>query len=80
MQYAQAKPGLALNYGSPGYGGRAAHRRRMVQAHRASRHAHVPYKGGRWSLRPLASDLDISFGAVSTYLPHLKTGRLRALG
>jgi len=80
-QYARVKPGHTLNYGSPGYGG-APHIagewfRRIARLDMT----HVPYKGGPLAASALlAGELELSFGAVSTYLPHLKTGRLRALG
>jgi len=80
-QYARVKPGHALTYGSPGYGG-APHIagewfRRIARLDMT----HVPYKGGPLvATALLAGELDLAFGAVSTYLPHFKTGRLRPLG
>ncbi|HSS84860.1 MAG TPA: tripartite tricarboxylate transporter substrate-binding protein, partial [Reyranella sp.] len=42
---------------------------------------HVPYKGGGPAMADLmASLVDIYFGGLSTALPHVKAGKLRALG
>src|SRR5262249_53467739 len=42
---------------------------------------HVPYKGGGPAMADLmASMVDIYFGGLSTALPHVKSGKLRALG
>ena len=42
---------------------------------------HVPYKGGAAALIDLlAGQVDMYFGALPAALPHVRTGRLRALG
>jgi tripartite-type tricarboxylate transporter receptor subunit TctC len=42
---------------------------------------HVPYKGGGPAMADLMAGLvDIYFGGLSTALPHVKAGKLRALG
>lgn len=42
---------------------------------------HIPYKGGAAAVvAVIAGEVPMSFGAVATSLPHLKAGRLRALG
>ena len=43
--------------------------------------AHVPYKGGGDAIVALiGGHIPISFGAISTALPHMRSGKLRALG
>jgi len=80
-QYARVKPGHALNYGSPGYGGAPHIAGEWFKRIARLDMTHVPYKGGPLAASALlAGELELSFGAVSTYLPHFKTGRLRALG
>ena len=42
---------------------------------------HIPYKGGAAAVvAVIGGEVPMSFGAVATSLPHLKGGRLRALG
>ena len=42
---------------------------------------HVPYKGGGPAMADLmAGQVDIYFGGLSTALPHVKAGKIRALG
>ena len=41
---------------------------------------HVPYKGGTQALTDtIAGQVDVNFGALSTALPHVKSGKLRLL-
>lgn len=81
VQHAKAKPGLVMNYGSPGYGGAPHIAGELFKRAAGIRLNHVPYKGGPpVAAALLGGGLDMSFGAVSTYLPHIKAGRLRALG
>jgi len=41
---------------------------------------HVPYKGGSLNVNALiAGETQVNFSTISTALPHVKTGRLRAL-
>lgn len=81
VQYARVKPGHALTYGSPGYGGAPHIAGEWFKRIARLDMTHVPYKGGPpVAAALLAGELDLSFGAVSTYLPHFKTGRLRPLG
>jgi len=43
--------------------------------------AHVPYKGGGDAIVALiGGHIPLSFGAISTALPHMRSGKLRALG
>ena len=42
---------------------------------------HVPYKGGGPAMADLmAGQVDLYFGGLSTALPHVKAGKMRALG
>jgi len=81
IQHARARPAAALSFGSPGYGGAPHIAGEWFKRVGRIELTHVPYKGGPLVAGALlAGELDMSFGAVSTYLPHIKTGRLRALG
>lgn len=43
--------------------------------------AHIPYKGGAAAvIAVIGGEVPMSFGAVATSLPHIRAGRLRALG
>jgi len=77
---ARAKP-ATLRYGSTGAGGSVHLMAEMLRSMAGVEFVHVPYKG----LAPAVTDLiaghiDMSFGSLSTMGPHIKAGRLRALG
>ncbi len=69
-----------LNLGSAG-NGTTTHMAGELFAHMAKiRFVHVPYKGaGPAMVELLAGRIDLLFDAAITTLPHLKSGRLRAL-
>jgi len=80
IQVAKAKPGQ-MNYGSPGYGGAPHIAAELLKRTAGLDIVHVPFKGGGESIVALlGGHLQMLFGAVSTSLPHVKGGRLRALG
>jgi tripartite-type tricarboxylate transporter receptor subunit TctC len=80
IQVAKAKPGQ-MNYGSPGYGGAPHIAAELLKRTAGLDIVHVPFKGGGESVVALlGGHLQLLFGAVSTSLPHVKGGRLRALG
>jgi tripartite-type tricarboxylate transporter receptor subunit TctC len=81
IQIAKAKPGQPMNYGSPGQGGAPHIAAELVKKMAGIDLTHVPYKGGGESVAALlGGHVQMTFGAVSTSLPHLRSGRLRSLG
>jgi tripartite-type tricarboxylate transporter receptor subunit TctC len=80
IQIAKAKPGQ-MSYASTGYGG-APHIAAELLKHTAGINiTHIPFKGGGDAvISLLGGHVQMSFGAVSTSLPHIKGGRMRALG
>jgi len=80
IQVAKGKPGQ-LSYGSTGYGGAPHIAAELLKRTAGVDITHVPYKGGADAvIALLGGQLQMSFGAVSTSLPHIKGGRTRALG
>jgi tripartite-type tricarboxylate transporter receptor subunit TctC len=79
LALARAKPG-ALNYGSSG-SGTVTHLAGELLKHLAKvRITHVPYKGSAPSLTALiAGEVDLSYENSLITLPHMKSGRVRAL-
>lgn len=77
---ARSKPGQ-LNYGSGGVG---AANHLMVELFKTMAQIslnHVPYKGGSQALNALlGGEVSILFIAIITAMPHVKAGKLRALG
>src|SRR5258707_6471267 len=80
LALARARPGK-LNGASAGAGG-ATHL--ALELFKSMGHldiVHVPYKSrGSSNAGPIASQVDIYFGGLATALPHVKAGKLRALG
>jgi tripartite-type tricarboxylate transporter receptor subunit TctC len=80
LALARAKPGK-LNGASAGAGGATHLALELFKSLGKLDIVHVPYKGGGPAMADLmASMVDIYFGGLSTALPHVKTGKLRALG
>jgi len=80
LALARAKPGK-LNGASAGAGGATHLALELFKALGKLDIVHVPYKGGGPAMADLmASMVDIYFGGLSTALPHVKSGKLRALG
>jgi tripartite-type tricarboxylate transporter receptor subunit TctC len=79
IAHAKANP-RKLNYGSSG-NGTTSHLGGAMFAHAAGiEMAHVPYKGSAPMLTDLlAGQLQLAFSSVPTALPHIRSGRLRAL-
>lgn len=76
---AKSKPG-ALNYASSGSGGGAHVAAELFKLQAGVDIVHVPYKGTSQAATDLlAGNVHMSFATVVTVLPHLKTGRLKAL-
>ncbi len=80
IQYAKTRPGQ-LSFASTG-SGTGPHIAGVFFARSTGIDiAHVPYKGGGDAIIALiGGHVPISFGAVSTALPHMRSGKLRALG
>ena len=71
----------ALSYGSTGYGGAPHIAGELLKRAAGIALTHVPFKGGGDSIIAImGGHVQASFGTVSTAQPHLRGGRLRALG
>src|SRR3954469_5944162 len=80
LAMAHDKPGK-LNGASAGTGGATHLALELFKSLGKADIVHVPYKGGGPAMADLmASLVDIYFGGLSTALPHVKSGKLRALG
>jgi tripartite-type tricarboxylate transporter receptor subunit TctC len=79
IEYARARPG-ELNFGSPSTGS-TPHLAGALFNHLAGvRMVHVPYKGAAPALNDLiAGRLQLSFDNIPPAVPHMRSGRLRAL-
>lgn len=77
---AKAKPGQ-LNFGSSGIA-TSTHLAAELFMHNAGiKMVNVPYKGGAPGMTALLSgEVHLYFATISTALPHIKAGKLRALG
>lgn len=74
---AQTKP---LNGGSSGVGGAGHLALELFNLQAGTRIVHVPYKGGGPSIVDLvAGNIDLIFATAASSVPHIKSGRLRAL-
>jgi tripartite-type tricarboxylate transporter receptor subunit TctC len=76
---ARARPNQ-LNYGSPGNGSTTHLANELLKSMTAIQITHIPYKG----VAPAATDLisgqvQMMSGDLSTLLPHVKSGRMRAI-
>src|SRR4051812_8405882 len=77
---ARAKPG-ALNYGSSGSGGSNHLAGELFNAMAHVKMVHVPYKGNAPALTDLVGGhVDVVFNGLTSALPFIKSGKLRALG
>jgi len=80
VRLAKKQPG-ALNYSSSGVGGLQHLGMVMLESFAGIKLVHVPYKGAAPALADLISGhVQVQFNNVVGALPHVKTGRLRALG
>mgnify|MGYP001186294111 CR=1 FL=1 len=79
VKYAKEHPGK-LNYASPGAGSGAHLAGELLNESAGIRTTHVPYSGMAPAVKDLAGGVvDMMFAGVSTVLPHIESGRLRAL-
>ena len=80
LALAHQRPGT-LNGASAGAGGATHLALELFKSLGKADIVHVPYKGGGPAMADLmASLVDVYFGGLSTALPHVKAGKLRALG
>jgi tripartite-type tricarboxylate transporter receptor subunit TctC len=80
LSLARAQPGK-LNGASAGAGGATHLALELFKSMGKVDILHVPYKGGGPAMADLMAGLvDIYFGGLSTALPHVTAGKLRALG
>ena len=76
---AKSRPGV-LNYGSGGLGTTAHIVGEFFQVMTGTKLVHVPYKGGAVAMLDLvAGQTDLQFGDMVPAVPHVRSGRLRAL-
>ena len=79
VAYARANPGK-LNYSSSGVATGTHMSMELLKNLTGISMLHVPYKGGAPSMTALlSSEVQLCFATMSTALPHVKSGRLRAL-
>ena len=75
---AKAKP---LNGGSSGVGGAGHLALELFNLQTGTKIVHVPYKGGGPSIVDLvAGNIQLIFATAASAVPHINTGKLRALG
>jgi len=80
IEYARTRPG-ALNYGSTGAGTSSHLAGELFNSMAKVQVTHIPYKGGGPATADLlAGHIQLLFGSISTTLPYLANGKLRALG
>ncbi|MFO1160454.1 MAG: tripartite tricarboxylate transporter substrate binding protein [Reyranellaceae bacterium] len=80
LALARDRPGK-LNGASAGAGGATHLALELFKALGKVDIVHVPYKGGGPAMADLMAGLvDVYFGGLSTALPHVKAGKMRALG
>jgi tripartite-type tricarboxylate transporter receptor subunit TctC len=79
IAYAKANPGK-LSYASSGAGSLQHVTGAMLEQQAGITMVHVPYKGTGPALQDLlGGQVDVTFGTPPPYMPHIKTGKLRAL-
>jgi tripartite-type tricarboxylate transporter receptor subunit TctC len=79
VAYARANPGK-LTYGSAGIGQPHHLAAELLKARTDIDMVHVPYKGAGGIVPALlAGEISFTVGAINSLLPHIRSGRLRAL-
>lgn len=79
VEYARANP-AKLNYSSSGIGSPIHMSTELFQIATGTRMTHIPYKGmGAAYVDLLGGRIQLSFATIISSLPHVKSGRLRAL-
>jgi tripartite-type tricarboxylate transporter receptor subunit TctC len=76
---AKAKPGV-LNYGSGGAGGTSHLAAELLKSMTGTSIVHVPYRGTGPAVAALVSgEVQFMFGSAATVLPHVKSGKIKAI-
>jgi tripartite-type tricarboxylate transporter receptor subunit TctC len=79
IQLAKAKPGQ-ITFASPGVGTASHMAGELLNRAAGIRMLHVPYKGGGLAVSDLVGgQVQLLFGSISTSVPLVRTGKLRAL-
>ena len=79
VAYAKANPGK-LSYASSGNGSLQHVTGAMLEQQAGIQMTHVPYKGTGPALQDLlGAQVDLSFGTPPPFIPHMQSGKLRAL-
>jgi tripartite-type tricarboxylate transporter receptor subunit TctC len=77
--YAKANPGK-LNYASAGNGSIQHVTGAMLEQQAGIKMTHIPYKGSGPVLQDLlGGQVDVTFGTPPPFIPHIQSGKLRAL-
>lgn len=80
IEYAKANPGK-LNFGSAGIGGLDNFASELFKLQTGVKYTLVPYKGsGPVMTALLTGEIDSSFSSLVASIPHIRAGRLRAIG
>lgn len=80
IHYAKAKSGK-ISYGSAGVGSTLHLSMELLKTMTGINVVHVPYKGGAPAVADLlGGQVQAMFGALPLQLPHIKAGKMRALG
>jgi len=80
VAYAKARPG-ELNYATPGAGGSQHVAHELLNSIAGIKTQHVPYKGAGPALTDLlGGQVQMFFSTTLTAIPHIKSGRLKAMG
>lgn len=79
IDLAKASPGK-LSYASSGSGSPQHLSAELFKSMTGTSIAHIPYKGAAPAITDmLAGQVDLQFGAINSLLPHIRSGKLRAL-
>ena len=75
-----AKPGAKIAYGSPGIGNSIHMAAALFNARAGTNMVHVPYKGAGPAITALlAGETQVMFATPPLSMPHIKSGKLRAI-
>ena len=76
---ARSRPGR-INYASSGFGGITHMAGELLNTLAKVKMTHIPYKGGAPSVAAtLGGEVDLTFAATPVGIPHIRSGRVRAL-